>query len=241
MPFTSRRACSGGYILTSNNRTPPSATPNTLRKTITRTKMSFLNKWLGFNKAPSDSVAKSPLFKLPPELRNMIWEYATYEEHVGPGQCIISTANGVPEPALTRTCKIIRKEALGVYFSINEVVLIIKDFDVNAALFFARKLRDLTDREKIHISQYHFLQTGQSNWHNLKNWLKMTHASKVEGMLGTPDPVATVADEWRVIFGLFNTVALMDSKPWAEIELTLEHLRYCLIAYDSDWASDEVL
>lgn len=88
---------------------------------------------------------------------------------------------------------------------------------------------------------FFFLQTGQSNWHNLKNWLKMTHASKVEGMLGTPDPIATVADEWRVIFGLFNTVAFMDSKPWAEIELTLEHLRYGLIAYDSDWASDEVL
>ncbi|KAL1586683.1 hypothetical protein WHR41_04616 [Cladosporium halotolerans] len=207
--------------------------------------MSFLNKWLGFNKAPSaplpNSVAKSPLFKLPPELRNMIWEYATYEEHVGPGECIVSTANGVPEPALTRTCKIIREESLGMYFNINEVVLIIKDFNVDAALFLARKLRDLMDRDNVHVPQYYFSQTGQRNWHNLKNWLKMTHASKVRGMLGTLDPVETVPDEWRVIFGLFNTVALMDSKPWAEIEPTLEHLRYGLIAYDSDWASDEVL
>lgn len=66
----------------------------------------------------SSSIDHSPLFTLARELRDKIYEYAV---NCGDddGICTVTRRRGIPEPPLLFTCKVIREEALEVFYSIN--------------------------------------------------------------------------------------------------------------------------
>ncbi|GIZ42236.1 hypothetical protein CKM354_000551200 [Cercospora kikuchii] len=57
---------------------------------------------------------KSPLLRLSPELRNLIYEFALTEP-TSQEACIL-----LPQPALTRTCNRIRQESLLLYYTLND-------------------------------------------------------------------------------------------------------------------------
>jgi hypothetical protein len=74
------------------------------------------------------AVLDSPLFKLPPELRNIIYEYAVETEPRVASKRVSVTANdrraidlfasyNVQEPPLLHNCRIIRREALGFFLA----------------------------------------------------------------------------------------------------------------------------
>lgn len=67
----------------------------------------------------------SPLFKLPAELRNRIYEYALTDDKqpLVVVHTWLSVSNGYGlcmQPALVRTCRAIRNEALSIFYSSNE-------------------------------------------------------------------------------------------------------------------------
>jgi hypothetical protein len=66
----------------------------------------------------TSSIADSPLFKLPPELRLRIYEYAVYSED-DDGKCKVTREHGIPEPPLLFTCKTVRGEAISSFYSVN--------------------------------------------------------------------------------------------------------------------------
>ena len=65
---------------------------------------------------------QSPLFQLPAELRNMIYEYALIEPD---NDCIDVREDDVP--GLLRTCRIIREEASPMFFGQNRYFLHLTD------------------------------------------------------------------------------------------------------------------
>jgi hypothetical protein len=71
------------------------------------------------------AVLNSPLFKLPPELRDIIYEYAvggdpktTYEKYDAGNPYIgLSALYNVQEPPLLHVCQTIRREALEFFLA----------------------------------------------------------------------------------------------------------------------------
>lgn len=86
----------------------------------------------------AQSIADSPPFKLPPELRNRIYEY-TFAS-LG-NSIIIKQENGIPEPSLLASCKIIRREAIGIFYSpdVNDLEITIDSFHPARVTLWARK------------------------------------------------------------------------------------------------------
>jgi hypothetical protein len=72
-----------------------------------------------------NSCASAPLLRLPPEIRNIIYKCALYLDD---GICEVDVATGIPEPALLLTCKEIRREAIGIFYSTNDVRLVIDSY-----------------------------------------------------------------------------------------------------------------
>ncbi|KAK3063925.1 hypothetical protein LTS18_011639 [Coniosporium uncinatum] len=67
---------------------------------------------------PKQTAREAPapsLFDLPAELRNHIYRYALTESH----ELVISDSAPPQQPALTRTCRQIRTEALGIFYLNN--------------------------------------------------------------------------------------------------------------------------
>jgi hypothetical protein len=66
--------------------------------------------------APSP-IADSPLFKLPAELRIRIYADALYSDDNG--ECKVTRKHGIPEAPLLSTCKVIRGEAISMFYTLN--------------------------------------------------------------------------------------------------------------------------
>ncbi|KAK6392728.1 hypothetical protein LTR65_003501 [Meristemomyces frigidus] len=66
-----------------------------------------------------DGISTTPLFKLSPELRNMIWIFVLVETEPIPFSSLHNTKHHVVEPGITRTCSTVRKEALAIFDTNN--------------------------------------------------------------------------------------------------------------------------
>lgn len=86
--------------------------------------------------ATTQSIAKSPLSKLHAELRLQIYAYVVFSS-AGEGNCIneglcVIVRNGdhgtIPEPALLSTCKLVRKEAIGLFYSENQFTIVVDNY-----------------------------------------------------------------------------------------------------------------
>jgi hypothetical protein len=78
---------------------------------------------------PSDTllpsnVAQSPLFKLPPELRTIIYRYALLTDQ----DIDITESSGILEPALLSVCKILRLESYKVFYFENEFACMVEHY-----------------------------------------------------------------------------------------------------------------
>jgi hypothetical protein len=84
----------------------------------------------------------SLLLDLPPELRVRIYEYAVWTD----GVCLITKAGGVPEPPLLMTSKMVRREAMDVYYSTNAMRFVVTSYDYAAEQLMLHKLKILEAR-----------------------------------------------------------------------------------------------
>lgn len=87
--------------------------------------------------ALATSIAASPLFKLPPELRLRIYEYAVYscEDQL----CEVTRKDGIPELALLFTCKTVRAKAIPVFYTVNTFRIAIESYHAAVQVLTARK------------------------------------------------------------------------------------------------------
>lgn len=173
----------------------------------------------------AESVANSPLFKLPPELRLRIYEYTM----CGKRHIKITRDEGIPEPALLLTCKIIRDEAIASFYEENDFTLISHADDPAVMVLWESKLLHLAQSHDILLEKPGLRRTGPPNWNNLKQFFRLYHEEKVHAIGAHPPGSEDYDDEAFFIRGLFKAVCSMRSQPWSEMEELLDHLRPGLI------------
>lgn len=84
---------------------------------------------------PPSSVAESPLFKLPPELRTMIYRFALIDDQ----EIAITESGGFPEPELLSVCKTVRSEAYKVFYYENIFCCVVEHFSPVTLLLAGRR------------------------------------------------------------------------------------------------------
>jgi hypothetical protein len=182
---------------------------------------------------PTPDSGFSLLLDLPPELRLRIYEYAVWTE----GVCLITKAGGVPEPPLLMTSKMIRREAMDVYYSTNAMRFVVTSYDHATEQLMLHKLEILAARYGIQTKMFSAAFEGPPNWTNFKSWLQSLQGSgRAHVRLEDPGTDGKKVD--RMVIGMMGSAVAMRSLPSKEAEANLELLRVGLIAIDDRWASN---
>lgn len=126
------------------------------------------------------SVAHSPLFRLSPELRNTIYRLVLVEDHdeyeIWPVEV---DEFGVPEPALLLSNKVIRSEALGVFYYENHFSCTVRNFNPAPVLLLQSKFKMPFDEHPMFISiRSDRRDITRKTWKNLVAWIHMYHKGK---------------------------------------------------------------
>jgi hypothetical protein len=184
--------------------------------------------------------------KLPPELRNRVYEYALRFDN---GICEVNENVGIPESALLLTCKEIRREAIGIFYSLNEVHVVLESFSPAMPILIEKKMAALYKQYRYKIEIKGLSTRGPRSWRNLMSWLKTAHGPQrsLIGILGVSSPLETLpysqgadltAKEMTIVGGLFRVASMMTHLPWDQVEEALNMLRYGVVQYSSEWEVD---
>jgi hypothetical protein len=196
--------------------------------------------------APTQPESHSPLLKLPAELRNRIYEYALRFDN---GICQVNETAGIPEPALLLTSKEIRREAIGIFYAVNEVHVELESFSPAMPILVEKKMTAMRTQYGYTIEIKGLSTRGPRSWRNLLSWLKTVHGPQksLVGILGVSSPLETppysqradlTVKEMTVLAGLFRVASMMTGLPWAQVEEALNMLRYGVVQYNSEWEVD---
>jgi hypothetical protein len=184
------------------------------------------------NPAYLSSVAHSPLFKLPRELRDYIYEYAFCDPPL-----IVTKHGGIPEPALLFTCNIIRDEAiLAFYGREKRLVLFVDSYNPAVLRLWYMKQIHLKRSHGFLPSNINHRHVGIRNWNNLKRTLQLRHAHKIKPFKSRPPGSPRYTDEKFFIVGLFTMAEEMEDRSWEAVEIVLDMLRPGLVKLHQDWA-----
>jgi hypothetical protein len=187
------------------------------------------------------SVAHSPLFKLPRELRDYIYEYSFYSLYTPSGngdQSIkVTKDEGIPEPALLLTCKIIREEAIPLLYGQYRFVLVIESHDPAVMLLWNAKLVHLQRDYNLVAAVQGASRAGPRSWANLKRTLQLAHSGHhLCAAMGERGAYNWSAEE-EFLEGMFNVARSMYYEEWELVEDTLQMLRQGLVAMNRDWVN----
>lgn len=182
--------------------------------------------------------AASMLLKLPAELRLRIYEYALYID--GEGICEITRNEGIPEPALLLTCKVVRDEGVAIFYAVNTVRLVTESFYPAVHNLIARKVSALrTTGVNVKKLDVEICASGKRNFQNLTFWVQFLHSGKtMNPSLAEPQVSAAMDPEPMFVDSLFRIAAGMRERPWAEVLRVVNGLRGGLIALDKEWEED---
>ena len=183
------------------------------------------------------SVATSPLFKLPPEIRNMIYRYAI----VTKARVRITKSSGIPEPALLSTCKILRSEACAIVYLENTFRCEVRDHDPASLSLAYRKFKNAKNLgvSSQHVSsvQIEVCRRGSRNWKNLIAWYHSCLQRTCCGVLQLEHEQRADAEE-RLLVGVFKIVCSSPKMTSSELDFVLESLRPVLVELRQDWGKD---
>lgn len=117
------------------------------------------------------SIAASPLFKLPAELRLRIYEYALYSDN--DGLCEVTRKHGIPEPALLFTCKAVRDESVTLFYKVNSIRLVAESYHPAVHNLIARKVAAIRTAG-MHLGglEIEIFTVGRRNFQNLTLWVQ---------------------------------------------------------------------
>lgn len=102
-------------------------------------------------------------------MRNRIYRYVLVD-HTHP---ILLVESDHHQPALLRTCKQIREEALGIFYSENQFILGLVGLEVRPQL-------EHWLWKETQISMAKVICAGRMEWSAMMPWLRLIHARKVD-------------------------------------------------------------
>lgn len=194
-----------------------------------------------------------PFLRLPPEVRNLIYEHAL---RLDGGICELNEDEDFPEPALLSTCKTIRTEAIGIFYSVNSFKATMTSYSPDMPIFLEKKNDLLVEKYQCGIQDLAIRDLGPPRWANLLSWVKHVYESlPTESNQPTlPTHIATRSllndmrtanlaqemdyNERLFIMGLFAVAASMWDQSWSRVDLVLSMLRHGLFAFDPEWRQD---
>lgn len=194
------------------------------------------------NDISPEATAKSPLFKLPPEVRNLIYRHSLVKSN---GYRVTRTA-GVPEPGLLTASKLIRAEASGIFYYENDFTIKTCRFDPTGLLLMQRKLgleaagwadgeRQLKIPKHFQTDRIHLSGHRMRNWRNFKRCMRLVYTSELlilpVGRFGSEAEAALVK-------GMLGMVAQFPSMSARRLDLLLETMRPSFVAIHASWSSD---
>lgn len=107
----------------------------------------------------ASSVTESLLFKLPPELRDMVYRYALVRDR----DIIVTKIRGIPEPALLSANKLVRSETYKIIYRENHFNCVVRrDHPATLALMH-RKLSGTSQLSSVRLLDLtRWLSTGKA-------------------------------------------------------------------------------
>ncbi|KAK5712251.1 hypothetical protein LTR17_017995 [Elasticomyces elasticus] len=178
------------------------------------------------------------IFKLPAELRNRIWEFTLTDP------LIVTAINPYfCTSGITRTCRQVRREALGIWLLESSFKVVVQDCDMAwihetyepSIMLVLQSARELGVLKKLsNLSEdYVISDPGTLHWGNLVKSLKVFHGfNPEEFQCPFHDGDTTVV---KVIIAAYGTVGAMHGQAWAEVEKRLEEWHVVLAAMDVRW------
>lgn len=166
---------------------------------------------------------------LPTELRNRIYTFT-----LGQNQYfwITNTTWPTHQPALLKTSRQIRDEALGLFYHQNTFSAQVHDWQDTVV----ERFRALRKQYQI-ASHWHHHFTGEPHWKNLLEWLGGVHDGSKRALQTPGLDKARTAERW-VLAGCFETALHGRGMPWFALEKILLVQRKALVALDPRWGID---
>ena len=181
--------------------------------------------------AYASSVAHSILFKLPRELRDYVYEYAFCGLRFN-----VTKHGGVPEPALLLACKVIRDEAVPLFYCREKrLTLDVVSYDPAVLELWTTKRINLQRSHGIPALSVNLRRIGVRNWNNLKRILQFSHANRISYFRRRSPDSPRYTNEKFFISGLSKVAAEMDNRSWEAVEAVLDMLRPGLVKLHRDW------
>lgn len=156
---------------------------------------------------------KPNLFTIPGEIRNIIYRFVLISK-----RSIHVTGVTFPEPAIMRTCYLMRQEALPIYFLENSFQLHCTDWDRTYLHKFPRRLQRQLGPEKQPEVNIQCVNFGSwTHKANLLNLLKACHERQFGGFTYQADDIESSA-----VTGAFEIARTMRAVSWEAVEKILE-------------------
>lgn len=182
----------------------------------------------------STSIDRSPLFGLPRELRDMIYEY-TFSSSTA---IRITKHAGIPEPALLLACKIIRDEAIASFYCPGRLIFIMDSYDPAVMLLWDSKTACLARDHNLRPVTPRCHRHGPRDWNNLKRSLQLHHDVVLHTRIRGRAPGSDRYTKEKAFIGaLFDVAFNMRCQTWEVVEGVLEKLRLGLIKLHNEWAA----
>lgn len=171
--------------------------------------------------------SSNPLLGLPAELRNRIYRFALVQPKTID---LDETKWHTHQPAVLKTCKQIRREALGLFYFENKFCATIHDWDPSVKDKFSRLMTKYNTKSP----QLCHWFSGDPNWSNLLEWLRAVHEARIGGI---GDCVGKERSQARKIVGILFMIARRTRAKlsWPEVVRLLEAHREVLGQIDVKW------
>ena len=179
---------------------------------------------------PPSSATSSPFMDLPGELKNRIYFYSL----VKPDNVEITVLNWpTHQPALLKTCKQIRHEALSIFYNENKISANIDDWSPAVK----NACHDLWARYELKTAQFSHYFTGNPNWENLLAWLKAFYLGDMKGISDVVNKTRALERKTIGVMFLMATTFRNNGMPWESLREVLEAQRGLLLKGDGRWAN----
>ncbi|KAK5677110.1 hypothetical protein LTS10_010299 [Elasticomyces elasticus] len=172
-----------------------------------------------------DGTVDSTLFKLPAELRVVIYEYVLIEDQN------ITVDTELRLPSLHSISRQVREETMTIWYHGNEFLHPVVDCKADLATAWNKHCRQL----KIRNINDRMLIQGVPDWSNLMRWCQVLCDPSGVGMLLPADDDPNALEK---VIAAANGVAQCfwtERRPWVECELILMLMRPLLGFYDARW------
>ncbi|KAK3723934.1 hypothetical protein LTR37_001418 [Vermiconidia calcicola] len=182
------------------------------------------------------SRTKPHLLAIPAEIRNAIFKQALVQS-----RSVQINSRPTRVPGLLGVCKQIRDETIKSFYTLNTFEVQLYSYNVYAVMpalgvwhRYNAPLGNVNEaRAPRHITNIDIVHTGRADWNNFVDWCKLIHAKSVI-RYGKPILPGT-STERMMLTCLHDLVDDEQSRPWCEVEKTVQKFRDFLIGENPDW------